>query len=283
MSFDVEAHEARLRRDGYTVIADFLSAEQIGAARAALTPHLGAHLGRNPFEGHETERVYTLVARGKVFEDVTEEPRLLSLLDRFLQPGYLLTASQAICIYPGEKAQAVHFDDGFYRQPRPRPAISLSVICAIDAFTAQNGATDVISGSHTWSGAEVDSLLGSNADGVGSTGTERGIEKHLRPMVMPAGAAIVFQGTLLHRGGANRSDAPRLAFTNQYCEPWARTQENFYLGVPRAWAARMSPRLQSLLGYNIWPPFMGQVTASHPLKSLQPGWQPPVVTQARDV
>jgi len=281
MAFDVDGHEARLRRDGYTVIEDFLSADQISAARAALKPFLGVHLGRNPFEGHETERVYTLVARGQVFEDATEEPRILALLDRFLQPGYLLTASQAICIYPGEKAQAVHFDDGFYRQARPRLAISLSVICAIDAFTPQNGATEVIAGSHAWSSTEVDGLLGSNADGVGSAGTVREIETLLSPMVVPAGGAIVFQGTLLHRGGANRSDAPRLAFTNQYCEPWARTQENFYLGIPREWAARMSPRLQSLLGYNIWPPFMGQVTASHPLKSLEPGWQPPVVTQAK--
>ena len=39
----------------------------------------------------------------------------------------------------------------------------------------------------------------------------------------------------------------------------------------------MSPRLQRLLGYDIWPPFMGHVTASHPLKALDPDWVPPVV------
>jgi len=77
---------------------------------------------------------------------------------------------------------------------------------------------------------------------------------------------------LMHRGGANRSAAPRLAFSNQYCEPWARTQENFFLGVPRERAARMSPRLQVLLGYEVMPPFMGHVTASHPRKVLQPGY-----------
>ncbi|BCW88605.1 hypothetical protein sos41_17460 [Alphaproteobacteria bacterium SO-S41] len=276
MSFDFDAHEARLRRDGFTIIDDFMSAPQLDAARAALAPHLGLHTGRNSFEGLETERVYTLVARGKVFEDATADPRLLGLLDRFLQPGYLLTASQAICIYPGEKAQPLHFDDGFYRMARPRPAISLSIICAVDAFTDDNGATDIVAGSHDWSSEQVSAFL--NPYGIGGA-PDGEIAALLTPAVMPAGAAIVFQGTLLHRGGANRSTAPRLAFTNQYCEPWARTQENFYLGVPRAWAARMSPELQSLLGYNIWPPFMGQVTASHPLKSLEPGWIPPVVAQ----
>ncbi|HSW14792.1 MAG TPA: hypothetical protein VLI06_18250 [Solimonas sp.] len=69
-----------------------------------------------------------------------------------------------------------------------------------------------------------------------------------------------------------RSSAPRLAFSNQYCESWARTQENFFLGVPPQRAAAMSPRLQSLLGYNIHPPFMGHVTASQPMKALRPDY-----------
>jgi ectoine hydroxylase-related dioxygenase (phytanoyl-CoA dioxygenase family) len=90
-------------------------------------------------------------------------------------------------------------------------------------------------------------------------------------MVVPAGACIFFHGTLMHRGGANRSAAPRLAFSNQYCEPWARTQENFYLGIPGALVRAMSPRLQTLLGYEIMPPFMGHVTASHPSKVLRDG------------
>jgi hypothetical protein len=34
----------------------------------------------------------------------------------------------------------------------------------------------------------------------------------------------------------------------------------------------MSPRLQTLLGYEIMAPFMGHVTASHPTKVLRPGY-----------
>jgi ectoine hydroxylase-related dioxygenase (phytanoyl-CoA dioxygenase family) len=101
----------------------------------------------------------------------------------------------------------------------------------------------------------------------------------LLPMEIPAGAALVFAGTLLHRGGANVTDRPRLAFTNQYCEPWARPQENFWLSVPRELVRAMSPRARALLGYEIAPPFLGMVTASHPAKTLEPGWVPPVVAQ----
>jgi ectoine hydroxylase-related dioxygenase (phytanoyl-CoA dioxygenase family) len=85
---------------------------------------------------------------------------------------------------------------------------------------------------------------------------------------MPAGSVIVFLGTLVHRGGANRSQRPRLALSNQYCEPWARQQENFTLGVPVEVARGLSDRVQELLGYNIHPPFMGHVGGLHPKRQL---------------
>lgn len=272
--FDAAAHAARMQAQGYSVIDDFLSADALAAVRAGLEPQLDRYTGRNNFEGARTERVYTLVARGAIFERLVEDQRVLALLDRFLQPGYLLTASQAIRILPGETPQPIHADDLFYRVPRPRPAISVSTIVAVDAFTALNGGTEIIPNSHTWGDAEITGIYdGFDADAP----ARQELERQLQPLEMPAGACVVFLGTMLHRGGANRSQAPRLAFSNQYCEPWARTQENFFLGVPPVLARAMSPRIQQMLGYSIWPPFMGHVTASHPLKSLDPGWVAPVV------
>ena len=273
--FDAADHIDRLRHDGYTIVEDFLGGEGLAAFRAAVAPYLGRYRGRNPFEGRKTERVYTLVARGRIFEDITADPRILALLDAFLRPAYLLSASHAICIHPGEAAQSLHTDDSFYPVPRPRPAISMSVIGAIDPFTAKNGGTVIIPGSHLWSDDEL--ALEREARAAGSRTDFAGRAMSLE---MPAGAIAVFQGTLVHGAGANRGAAPRLAFTSQYCEPWARTQENFYLAVPHDRVREVSPALQSLLGYSIMPPFMGQVTASHPLKSLEDGWAPPVVRQA---
>ena len=269
-AFDVDAHEAAMRAQGFTVIEGFLTPAQLAAFRAGLAPYKGTHSGRNDFEGFKTERTYTLVARGKVFVDIAADERLMALIGRFLQPNFLLSASHAIDLGPGETAQNIHSDDGFYRQPRPRPPIGISVIGAIDAFTKANGATEIIPGSHLWGGKDEDPLYGD----LGA------LDEKLTAMEMPAGAALVFMGTLLHRGGANLTDRPRLAFTNQYCEPWARPQENFWLSVPREQVREMSPRAQALLGYEIAPPFLGMVTASHPSKSLEPGWVPPIVAQA---
>ncbi|HEV2532163.1 phytanoyl-CoA dioxygenase family protein [Phenylobacterium sp.] len=268
--FDADAHAQRMRTQGYTVIEDFLDAPTLARFRAGLAPFMGSHHGRNDFEGFKTERIYTLVARGKVFEEIAADARLMALIGRFLQPNFLLSASHAISLEPGETPQSIHSDDNFYRQPRPRAPIGISVIGAIDAFTQANGATEVIPGSHLWGEP--------GGDGRPTDPTE--LEQMLVPMEIPAGAALVFPGTLLHRGGANVTDKPRLAFTHQYCEPWARPQENFWLSVPREMVREMSPTAQRLLGYEIAPPFLGMVSASHPAKALEPGWVPPVVAQS---
>jgi ectoine hydroxylase-related dioxygenase (phytanoyl-CoA dioxygenase family) len=238
---------------------------RLAEVRRVLGYYLGAHAGRNDFEGLSTERVYTLVARARVFWDLVLDARVLALCERFLLPNFLLTASQAICIRPGEKAQAFHHDDPFYTVPRPRPMISFSTIAAVDAFTEENGATEVIPGSHLW----------------GEDWRERIGAARPKKLCMPAGACVLFSGTTVHRGGANRSGASRLAFSNQYCQPWARQQENFFLGVPEEVAREMPTRLQEMLGYSIHPPFMGQLTASHPAKALQAGYANPVREQAR--
>lgn len=263
-----------IQRDGYAIIPDFLTQQQLQEVNALYDAMLGSHHGRNNFEGEKTERIYTLVARDALFADIAADPRIMALCDALFMANYLLTASQAIVINPGETPQPWHTDDSFYPIPRPRPMISLSTIVAVDPFTADNGGTEVVPGSHTWSDDKVSGYYTG-----GDFETDRSLAERLADqavaVTMPAGACVVFAGTLLHRGGGNNSEQPRRAFSNQYCQPWARTQENFYLAIPPHEVAKMKPKVQSLLGYSIHPPFMGQVTARHPLKALDPGWVPP--------
>jgi hypothetical protein len=58
-----------------------------------------------------------------------------------------------------------------------------------------------------------------------------------------------------------------------------RQQENFILGVPVEVVRRMPARLRELLGYSVHPPFMGQLSASHPRKALLEGYVAPVVAR----
>jgi ectoine hydroxylase-related dioxygenase (phytanoyl-CoA dioxygenase family) len=208
---------------------------------------------------------------------LVEHPRILGICDAFLEQNYLLTASQAINIHPGETPQAFHTDDAFYRIPRPRRAVSVSTIFAIDPFTAENGATQIVPQSHRWADDEFGRLLYTidftTAPTHERTPTPAGplpaaLAGKVMDVTMPAGSVVVFLGTLVHRGGENRSDRARLALSNQYCEPWARQQENFQLSIAPEQARTMSPRVQALLGYSIHPPFMGHVNGLHPRRLL---------------
>jgi ectoine hydroxylase-related dioxygenase (phytanoyl-CoA dioxygenase family) len=244
---------AALERDGYVVVESLLPPAMVDAVRDDLLARFTHAGGRNPFEGYATQRLYALVAKTTSCDPLVEHPLVLALLDRLLEPNYLLSQAQAINIQPGEAAQALHYDDGFYRWPRPRPALGAATIWAIDDFTTENGATVVVPGSHRWG-----ERLPSDDEA-----------RDARPVVMPRGSVVLFLGTLWHGGGANRSPRARLAVTAQYCAPWCRPQESFLLSVPRERARTASPHLQRMLGYSIHPPFMGFVDGVHPRRVLE--------------
>ena len=120
-------------------------------------------------------------------------------------------------------------------------------------YSVDHGATVAVPGSHLW-----------GEERVAGPGDET------VKAIMPAGSCILFLGNLWHGGGENRSGADRLAVTAQYCEPWVRTQENYFLSVPPHTVAAVSENIRRMLGYSIHPPFMGMVNGMHP-KRMLPG------------
>ncbi|MFI7001969.1 phytanoyl-CoA dioxygenase family protein [Nocardia sp. NPDC050175] len=245
---------AALQRDGYVILPDLLTPHELYEIREAVAPLLDRR-GRNLFEGQTTQRVYSVLNKTRACDRIADHPRVLALLDRLFLPNYLLSMLQVINILPGEKAQMLHTDDGFYPLPRPRAALGAATIWAIDDFTADNGATDIIPGSHLW-------------------GHRMPEESEREPVVMKAGSCVFFVGTLWHGGGANRAQHPRLALTAQYCEPWLRPQEAFTLSTTRDTVRAVSEDIRRMLGYSIHPPFIGQVDGMHPKRLLEPDAQP---------
>lgn len=246
----LEADLAALNRDGYVILPGLLGRRECGDLRAELMPLL-RQTGRNAFEGHRTQRVYSVIEKTRAANHLIDHPRVLALLDRLLLPNYLLSQAQVINIQPGEDAQLPHPDDGSYPISRPRPELSAATVWAIDEFTEDNGATVVFPGSHRWP----DGRMPVDAD-------------PRRSAVMSAGSCVLFLGTLWHGGGANRSSAPRLAVTAQYCQPWLRTQEAFTLSTSRDVVRDVSEDLQRMLGYSIHPRFVGMVDGRHPKRLL---------------
>jgi ectoine hydroxylase-related dioxygenase (phytanoyl-CoA dioxygenase family) len=248
---DADALEA-FDRDGYVVLKGLLTGDRLEELKAVLHTCLGPE-GRNSFEGFKTQRAYALLAKSARLGAFAAHPAILGFLKARLHDQPLLSAFLAINIGPGEAEQIAHHDDGFYLAPRPGPLQGLSVIWAVDPFTAETGATRVWPGSHRW-----------------PAGRSPGPDDRSHQALMEPGDAIVFHGGLWHAGGANTTaDQYRLAVTAQYCAPWLRTQENMSLAVPPEIVAELEEPLPSLLGYQIHPPFMGHVNGMHPRRLLE--------------
>ncbi len=243
---------AQVNENGYVIIPELMSPEFMTDLKAQVSPLL-THDGRNEFEGHKTRRIYSVIEKTMACNPLVEHPLILALLDRVLMQNYLLSQLQVIDVYPGEVRQPLHHDDGFYPIARPRPPFSAATIWAIDDFTADNGATLVVPGSHIWEDRPPSEIKDSD----------------MVPAVMPAGSVVFFLGTLWHCAGANNSDATRMAATAQYCEPWARQQENYSLAISRERAKQCSERMQAMLGYSMLFPFIGFVNGRDPKRLLE--------------
>lgn len=244
---------ADYERDGYVIIDNVLTPDVITPIRTALAPYF-TKTGRNDFEGLKTNRVYALVDKDPdVFGDLALHPLAMAFVERELGRSCLLSAMLAVRLLADETVQDWHCDDDQIMVPRPRPAYGISTFWAIDDTTHENGATEIIPGSHLWD-ASVPYPTSEYADYIRAT--------------MSAGSLMIAKGTLFHRGGANRTDQPRLIITPQYCPGWARPLENMLLAVSRDKVAKMPTRLRELLGYNLHAAFMGYVDGRHPDRVL---------------
>ena len=248
---DPDAVVDGLRRDGCAIVHGALAAADVRRAREELHAVLAqTPTGRNGFEGFATRRVYALFAKTRAFDAPAISPLVLGVLDRVLG-HYQLSAPVGIEIGPGEQAQVLHRDDAIYPLPRPHASVVLNTMWPLDDFSEANGATRIVAGSHAW---PPDRAPGPSAETFAAE--------------MPAGSVLFYLGELWHGGGANRTDRPRLGVILEYVASWLRPQENHCLAVPRHVARGLPARLQELLGYNVFPPFVGYVDGKHPRKVL---------------
>jgi len=234
-----------LERDGACIVEDALSAEHLAGLNRDLDGLIAATAPglRNPtepffveFYGTRTIRLDGLPAKSDTFVEVMQQPLMHEVCEHFILPhcsDYLLNTAQLIQIGPGEKVQKIHRDeDAWPDMPRERPQLEVEAMFALTDFTEDNGATQVVPGSHRWE-------------------PEREPEPHeIARAVMKAGSALYYLGNALHGGGANvTEDEIRRGMFYGYVVGWLRTEENMFLTVPFEKARRMPTRVRELLGY----------------------------------
>lgn len=87
--------------------------------------------GRNKFEGFQTNRIYALLNKSRIFDKFVTHPQVVALNDYFLDPGWLLSVMLSIYIQPGEDPQTLHHDDGYITVPRPHRPFGTVSVCPV--------------------------------------------------------------------------------------------------------------------------------------------------------
>ena len=241
-----------VERDGGVIIEDFLAPEVLDEIKSDLMPRLNAKsVGNNEFTGFQTRRMSALFAYTRRMADIATHPLYLPAAERIvnkpvgywsgeyrhqMSPGLRIGATQLIQIGPGQPAQTLHRDDWafLWRHPTCGREARLQIMIAMTEFTAENGGTLVIPGSHTWGDERVPDV-------------EEAIATVMKP-----GSALIFLGSLYHAGGANLT-------ANQYRSGLSmgldagnvRQEENMYLALPREVLMTYSEKIQRLLGWSV--------------------------------
>jgi Phytanoyl-CoA dioxygenase (PhyH) len=239
-----------IERDGGVMIEDFLPSMVIDEIKSDLLPLLDQRgVGGDDFSGFRTRRMSALFAKTRRMADVVLHPLFLGAAEalinrpvsywsgdnRFeMRPGIRISATQLIQIAPGETAQQVHRDQWatLWRTPAYGRHARLQVMLAISDFTAENGGTLVLPGSHVWDDEVVPDLA------------------QLRPTVMRSGSAILFLGSTYHAGGANMTaDQYRTGLTVAIDSAALRQEENMYLSLSPEVVKSYPDQIRKLLGW----------------------------------
>ena len=211
--------------DGACIALNVLPPDLCDGLMADFQKHLDAmawgvdELGyRNEFYGDQTKRLHGLFSKSPLMETVLTHPLFLALargmlVESGISNDFRLSNTELMVLNGDQDNQAFHTDAGSWRRAQLREKqdgneILISANCALTAFTATNGATRVVPGSHLWDEEREPK------------------EDEVCLAEMPRGAALIYSGNAVHSGGANREHEARVGLYLGYVVSWLRPIEN---------------------------------------------------------
>lgn len=212
-------------RDGACIVENLLSEGECDQLVGDFTSHLEAlpwgvdELGyKNDFYGSDTKRLHGLFSKSSHMESVLTNACLISVARSILQDNQKardirLSNTELMVLNQHQKNQEFHTDGGsWYRvqatEKNAGEEILVSANVALTEFTATNGATRVVPGSHLWEKDRVP------------------MDDEICQAIMPKGAALLYSGNVIHSGGANTDAMVRIGLYLGYVVSWLRPLEN---------------------------------------------------------
>jgi ectoine hydroxylase-related dioxygenase (phytanoyl-CoA dioxygenase family) len=234
---DLEQVNRDVREWGYGILKNVLSADEVVRIRDRLTEqaeleikHGVAWLGNGGRGGNTWlgglrdgeippwQGVRTLLNKGREFINLAMHPKIIACMrGLFNHMEFYLGSTNGLIIRRNAAAMVVHCDQQYVPCTTPIP-FAANVMVTLSNFTAENGATRMVPGSHKgppplWT-LDVKAMDNVNTEPIETV-----------PATCPEGCAIVIDGRLWHSSGASTSDETRYSVTTYYALPFIRQAE----------------------------------------------------------
>ncbi|MEM7018749.1 MAG: phytanoyl-CoA dioxygenase family protein [Pseudomonadota bacterium] len=257
--------QAIMDSDGAVIINDALSLEECDQIVSEMRPFIDA----TPHGLHGLEhsrRVGALVARSPASHKAIAHPVMMGACEALLgeqsrSPNsvrrvqmphkqgrypWKLMLTQIIDVGPGQQRQDLHRGNGLWGHDFSGHGLELQIetMWALTDFTAENGATHVLPGSHRWQ----DAVEGDKVNGFMSWFYERPNNPSVQAS-MSKGSVLMWTGWTVHGAGANHTDTRRIGLNINYCLSMLAQEENQFLACPPHLARNLPADMRRLIGY----------------------------------
>lgn len=224
-------------KDGAAIVSELVPESLTDVIAGDLRQYMdqNGHRSRRRFVGFETNRCHHVLDESESAAQLVAHDLVMGVADEILLPhceSYRVGSMTAIEVDPGQKAQYLHRDNCIYPVSLPGLEMVISVMWSLTDFTMENGATQVVPGSHRHIS------MGEDID-----------KSNVQQAVMPKGSALFYLGSTVHSAGENRSDSARMGLINTYSLGWLRSEVNQYLHFPLDVVRKYDERMRCLLGF----------------------------------
>ncbi len=215
---------------GFALLEGVLEPDQVGPMRQALI-RCEQEVGTDHAHRGTARHVANLPTLDPVFFKCVDHPKVLPLLEHFLGESLILGSLNSRIVRPGDPDQQLHSDIPQEMLNMASP-VMMNTVWLLDDFSAANGGTRVVPGSHK-------SGLAAPADDFEV--------KHIVQPQAAAGSVLVFNGQTWHAGGANNSTDNRHALFGHYRKRMLVFQVDPHDDFPEEWFEQLNERQRQLM------------------------------------
>ena len=214
MNHDVDQIIAQIEARSYCIIPSVITPEKADEARGILEGLLEAE-ATDATRAAKTQRVGGIAVKHPIFVELMSHPLIVAIWKKYLDEDVICSTWTANTSYPGFGTYGWHpdFPYQWLNYPWPESRISGQTIWLLDDFSAENGGTGIMPGSHKKGHRPPPDMVNEwHPEGEILTGVR--------------GSVMVYHGATWHTARPNNSDKPRSALLGMYTRPCYITQED---------------------------------------------------------